>query len=97
MRCPGEVTNVKAWLLGAGHTYQVRAARPIDFSNYELRDREVEELQKLWRDLTDGGLECRRFLAMALRRFNMASERERLNDRIVDLMIAAESLFLADS
>ena len=34
---------------------------------------------------------------MALRRFNIAFKREQLDDRIVDLMIAAESLFLSDS
>ncbi len=51
----------------------------------------------MWSDLTGGELERRRFLAMALRRFNLAFERQQLDDRIVDLMIAAESLFLNDS
>ena len=34
---------------------------------------------------------------MSLRRFNIAFERQQLDDRIVDLMIAAESLFLHDA
>lgn len=35
-------------------------------------------------------------IGMALRRFRYASEREREEDRLVDLLIAAESLFLQD-
>ncbi len=96
VRCPGEVSGVKAWLLDAGHSYRIRASRAHDFCNYELRDMEVEELQKMWSDLTGGTLDERRFLAMALRRFNMTFERQQLDDQIVDLMIAAESLFLND-
>ena len=50
----------------------------------------------MWNDLTGGTLGERRFLAVGLRRFNMALERQRLDDRIVDFMISAESLFLDD-
>ncbi|MCZ6863627.1 MAG: HEPN domain-containing protein [Alphaproteobacteria bacterium] len=96
VQCAGEVSGVKAWLLSAGHSYRIRAWRPLIFSNYELRDVEVEELQKMWSDLTAGTLDKRAILVMALRRFNMAFERRQLDDRIVDLMIAAESLFLHD-
>ncbi len=97
LRCPGEVSGVKAWLLDAGHSFRIRASRPHDFCNYELRDIEVEEFQNMWSDLTTGTLDERAFVAMALRRFNMAFERQQLDDRIVDLMIAAESLFLNDA
>ncbi len=97
VQCTGEVSGVKAWLLSAGHSFRFRAWQPPISSDYELLDPELEEIQKLWATLTDGRLEKRRFLAMALRRFNMAFERRQLDDRIVDLMIAAESLFLNDS
>ncbi len=97
VQCPGEVSGVKAWLLSAGHSYRIRASRPFISSNYELQDMEVEELQKMWSDLTAGTLDKRAFLVMALRRFNMAFERQQLDDRIVDHMIAAESLFLYDA
>ncbi len=50
----------------------------------------------MWSDLTARTLDKRAMLVMALRRFNMAFERQQLDDRIVDLMIAAESLFLHD-
>ena len=96
VRCPGEVSSVKAWLLGAGHSFRFRESQPFDFCDYVLRDMEVEELQKMWSDLTGGTLGERPFLAVALRRFNMAFERQQLDDRIVDLIIAAESLFLND-
>ena len=97
VRCPGEASGVKAWSLDASHYFRIRASRPHDFCNYELGDMEVEELQNLWSDLTGGTLDERTFLAMALRRFNMAADRQQLDDRIVDLMIAAESLFLHDA
>lgn len=38
-----------------------------------------------------------RALSNALRRFRYAGDRERPDDRIVDLMIAAESVFLSDT
>jgi len=97
VRCPGEVSGVKAWLLDAGHSFRIRASRPHDSCNYELGDMEVEGLQEMWSDLTSGTLDKRTFLAMSLRRFNIAFERQQLDDRIVDLMIAAESLFLHDA
>jgi hypothetical protein len=97
VQCPGEVSGVKAWLLNAGHSFRLRTSRPFNFSSYELRGAEVEELQKLWSDLTGKTLDDRSFLVMALRRFNIAFDRRQLDDRIVDLMIAAESLFLTDA
>ena len=95
--CPGEVSGVKAWLLGAGHSFRIRASRHFSFCNYELQDREVEALQEMWSDLTAGTVNERAFLAIALRRFNMAFGRQQLGDQIVDLMIAAEALFLSDA
>ena len=38
----------------------------------------------------------RKFLDTAVRRYSYAHERHRLEDKIVDLLIAAESLFLSD-
>ena len=94
--CLGEVSTHVGWLLHGGFHFRLRENRPFDTANYEIQEPEVAELQKLWHDLTVGTLDERPFLAMALRRFNMASERRQLDDRIVDLMIGAESLFLHD-
>ena len=94
VQCPGTVSGVQAWFLGAALSFGSRVSDPVSFNNYELGEGEVEGLQNLWRDLTDGRLEGRRFFDMALRRFNIAFERRQPDDQIVDLMIAAESLFL---
>ena len=98
-RCPGEFASLDAWMLSAAKSYRLRPwTSPFSRCQYELRDdAEVKQFQDLWRDLTDGRLDDRGFLVMALRRFNMALNRAVIEDRIVDLMISAESLFLSDS
>ena len=83
LECPGEVSLIEPWLFNAGYQARFRAWHPFMSSNYELRDIEVEELQNMWSDLTTGTLDERAFLAMALRRFNMAFERRQLDDRVV--------------
>lgn len=42
------------------------------------------------------GIEKRKFLDVAIRRFGYAHERPRLEDKIIDLIIGAEALFLSD-
>lgn len=53
---------------------------------------EAPHFLELWRLLEAGSAQ----IAFSLRRFNLAFDRELLDDRIVDLVIAAESLFLGD-
>ena len=65
------------------------------FNKYDLARNEVEEFSGFWKRLQDATEKGA--LANAIRRFSYASEREREDDRLVDLMIAAESLFLADA
>ncbi len=97
VQCPGVVSGVDSRPFNLGYQFGIRAWLPFMSYSYELRDIEVEEFQNMWSDLTTGTLDERAFLAVALRRFNMAFERRQLEDRIVDLMIAAESLFLDDA
>ena len=63
-------------------------------NNYELRHEETDEFSDFWKRFQD--VTARGELANAVRRFSYASERERHDDSLVDLMIAAESIFLAD-
>ena len=65
------------------------------FNNYVLAQNEVAEFSAFWKRFQDAT--AKGALANAIRRFSYASERDREDDRIVDLMIAAESLFLADA
>jgi hypothetical protein len=58
----------------------------------ELSEDEIPEFLELWRLLENGpGL-----FGFSIHRFNLAFDRGLLADRIVDLVIAAESLFLGD-
>lgn len=51
---------------------------------------------EFFRFLSSNTIKSHGAIGMALRRFRYASERERDEDRLVDLLIAAESLFLPD-
>jgi hypothetical protein len=59
---------------------------------YELSVGEVPQFLELWHLLEEGAA---RF-GFSIHRFNLAFDRGLLADRIVDLVIAAESLFLGD-
>lgn len=54
------------------------------------------EFPELFQALSSETIKSHGAIGMALRRFRYASEREREEDRLVDLLIAAESLFLQD-
>jgi hypothetical protein len=78
------------WLSG-GTSYRVLSQWPYG-GEYKLSEGEVSELLKLWQLLEN---ESERF-GFSIHRFNLAFDRGLLADRIVDLVIAAESLFLGD-
>lgn len=56
----------------------------------------VDEFRQFWLKLKDDGVRRRKFLDVAIRRFSYGHERHRVEDRVLDLFIAAEALFLAD-
>ncbi len=62
--------------------------------NYKLKADEALEFQRFWNDLQNCGEKA---IQAAIRRFGYAGERHRPEDKLVDLLIAAESLFLADT
>jgi hypothetical protein len=64
-------------------------------NSYHLADDEREHFIKLWGALNRPRIKP--FLDTAIRRFGYAGERHRPEDRLVDLMISAESLFLSDT
>jgi hypothetical protein len=51
---------------------------------------------QFWLDLQSEGVKKREFLEVAIRRFSYGHERHRLEDRVIDLFIAAEALFMSD-
>ena len=60
---------------------------------YELKGNALYSFPNFWRQYRTA--KQWRYVASAVRRFGLAGERERDEDRLVDLMIAAESLFLS--
>jgi hypothetical protein len=68
---------------------------PRPWSNdYTISPRETE-FSEFWRRFEE--VTAKGALANAVRRFSYASDRDRDDDRLVDLMMAAESIFLADT
>jgi len=76
----------------SGASIDPRSARA---NSYELTVDELERFQILWHALND--TPGPRFLDTAVRRFAYAGERRRPEDRLVDFLISAESLFLSDT
>ena len=72
-------------------SYQLLSDWPYG-QRFELLDGEVEQFLHLWQLLEA----CAGRFEFAIHRFNLAFDRLRWDDRIIDLVIAAESLFLND-
>lgn len=64
---------------------------------YHLSPGDELELRTLWERMQSEGFRRSRQLAHCARRFSYKGERTRLDDQLVDLMVAAEALFLADT
>jgi len=65
------------------------------FNKYELSEGDAALFPDFWGRFQD--VAAKGPLANAVRRFSYASDRDRDDDRLVDLLVAAESLFLADA
>jgi len=89
------VAGLASWTdspwLNAGTSYRVLGRWPYG-GKFELSEGEVPRFLELWRLLEKGAA---RF-GFSIHRFNLAFDRGLLADRIVDLVIAAEALFLGD-
>jgi hypothetical protein len=64
---------------------------------YEQDEAWLLELSKFWQLLQSGRIRKRKGLVQAIRRIGYALERLFNEDRLVDFIIACESLFLSDS
>lgn len=99
LNVPGFVLRSRNWLAGATiFWYSLEPPDPMRAHKpYELLDADVAPLAAHWAGLESEGARRDGALASALRRFRFAGNRKRPEDGLVDLMIAAESLFLADT
>lgn len=65
-------------------------------NKYVLNKAEVREFRRFWSKFEIMDKKNPGFLDEAIRRFNYTYERERLDDRLIDLIISFESLFLRE-
>ncbi len=91
IRTTGHASWTDSYLLEGGTSFRVLGQWPYG-GKFELSEDEVPHFLALWRLLEEG---TARF-GFSIHRFNLAFDRGLLADRIVDLVIAAEALFLGD-
>jgi hypothetical protein len=93
---PGAMQYATSWFDGAVYSF-VPLERYTSREPYHLTAEDAPRVSALWKRLTSPRVSRHVALANAVRRFGFAGERQRLDDKLVDLMIAAESLFLSDT
>jgi hypothetical protein len=82
---------------GGGGTYERLNPVPWLFGDYRLGEEDAAGLEQFWKSLNTSGVRQTKYLDIAMRRFSYKDERRLPEDQIVDLMIAAEALFLSGS
>ncbi|MEK6336848.1 MAG: hypothetical protein AABM67_18140 [Acidobacteriota bacterium] len=70
--------------------------QPDLFYVSSLEDQWLNGFEQFWQSFQSAADRKRSFLDVAIRRFGYAHERQRAEDRIIDLMISAEALFFSD-
>lgn len=85
------------WLLQGGLRFQSFPTMYQWNKEYVCSDEDADSFSKFWSDIKKIHQQGRRgYVDVALRRFGYAGERHRPEDQIIDLLIAAEALFLND-
>jgi hypothetical protein len=83
--------------MGGGGAYERLTPMSWVFGDYNLSEEDVTEFEQFWRSMSAHGVRQTKYLDIAIRRFSYKDERRLPEDQIVDLMIAAEALFLSGS
>ena len=101
IRQGGIYHRVNSWLVsGIMRNMRKPLADPIANLNpmYVLEtQQDVNELEGFWQSVQKAKAKGHRFLNVAMRRFAESNERHHVEDRLIDLMIAAEALAQASS
>jgi hypothetical protein len=101
IRQGGIYHRVNSWLVsGIMRNMRKPLAYPIANLNpmYVLEtQQDLNELEDFWQSVQKAKAKGHRFLNVAMRRFAESNERHRVEDRLIDLMIAAEALAQASS
>jgi hypothetical protein len=95
----GQMAVADEWNLHVGAVGYQPIALSLNVRNrrQELGGADGVELQTAWGQLRRAGLlEQQRAIALALRRLSYQAHRERLEDELVDVLVAAEAVYLSD-
>lgn len=84
------------WLFSDERVFRTRMHAPVSLG-YEQDETWLLDFSKFWQLLQSDQIRKRKNLVQAIRRFGYALERPFNEDRLVDFIIACESLFLSDS
>lgn len=83
--------------VGGVQFQQSMMPRHIRWRRIEVDGQRIAELKDAWKQVSQRGLLTRhKGLALALRRLSYQAQRERAEDELLDIMIAAEALYLAE-
>ena len=83
-------------VLPFGVSYSFGApVKPFMKNKYSLSGNEINEFKSFWRQYSEAELPEKKFLSAGIRRFSQSNERNNIEDRIIDLMISAEAIFLS--
>jgi hypothetical protein len=91
LQTAGHASWTESFFLSGGTSFRVLRQWPYG-GRFELSEAEIPQFLELWHLLEEG---ASRF-SFSIHRFNLAFDRRLIADRIVDLVIAGESLFLGD-
>lgn len=93
---PAITFRTSEWLFADERVFRTRmqAAVPVV---YEQDEDWLRDFSRFWQLLQSDRVRNRPTLGLAIRRFGYALERAFAEDRLIDLIIACESLFLSDS
>jgi hypothetical protein len=101
IRQGGIYHRVNSWLVsGIMRNMRKPLADPIANLNpmYVLEtEQDLDELEGFWQSVQKAKAKGHRFLNVAMRRFAESNERHHVEDRLIDLMIAAEALAQAST
>lgn len=101
LHAPGRVSHsgivsFGGYVLGGGSSYVPGEAQREWGINYRIDLAHGDEIRELWLALQSDRVTNDHALQTALRRFNYSAERRVPEDQILDLLIAAEAVLLAD-
>jgi hypothetical protein len=95
IHCPEIRHRTSEWLFDEYKKFPNRSMAG-DYPSLYLADEETEEFKRFWVKLQNRAVIAWKALDVAIRRFSYACERYRSEDKIIDLLIAAEALFLTE-